>query len=167
MIPVALLFLVASSRVELVNEVFDVPAGQWRYVQVALRQRPALVHADFEIRSGPSHVRLALMRRDDLQELREGHAVEFLAATAPGAAGRIRFRVQRAGDYVIVIDNREGEGQASQTHLQVRLDFDNQLGPEVTQLSPARQLAVIVISFAVFLGIVSYSARRLLRGIKP
>jgi hypothetical protein len=36
----------------------------------------------------------------------------------------------------------------------------------VIRLSPARQLTIIVITFAVFFAIVSYSARRLLHGIR-
>jgi hypothetical protein len=50
-------------------------------------------------------------------------------------------------------------------HLRVTLDFSRR-GPTVTQLSPQRQLAVVAISFAVFFGIVTFSARRLLRHLK-
>jgi hypothetical protein len=48
----------------------------------------------------------------------------------------------------------------------VVLDFGARPGPQVTRLSPQRQFTVILISFAVFFGIVTYSARRLLRGIR-
>jgi hypothetical protein len=37
----------------------------------------------------------------------------------------------------------------------------------VTRLPARRQLTVILISFAVFFGIVTFSARRLRRAIKP
>jgi len=36
----------------------------------------------------------------------------------------------------------------------------------MTRLSPRRQLVVILLSFATFFGIVTWSARRLLRGIR-
>ena len=39
-------------------------------------------------------------------------------------------------------------------------------GPLVIRLPRERQLTVIVVSFAVFFGIVTYSARRLLRGMR-
>jgi hypothetical protein len=89
-----------------------------------------------------------------------------MAATTPGASGRIRYRVRTPGDYVVVIDNRGGDARPAEARLRVALDFELQSGPEVTLLSPGRQFAVILISFAVFFGIVSYSARRLLRGIR-
>jgi hypothetical protein len=50
-------------------------------------------------------------------------------------------------------------------HIRVWLDFARR-GPVVTQLSPERQLTVIAISFLVFFGIVTYSARRLLRTMR-
>ena len=69
------------------------------------------------------------------------------------------------GQYAVVIDNRLG-GLEAAAHLRVSLDFGGRPGPEVTRLSPGRQLTVIAITFAVFFAIVSYSARRLLQGIR-
>jgi hypothetical protein len=46
--------------------------------------------------------------------------------------------------------------------LNAWLDFARH-GPTMTQLSPRRQMTVVLIGFAVFFGIVSFSARRLLR----
>lgn len=165
MIPVALLLVAASTHVDLVDEVYRIPAGQWRYVPLELRQRPAFVAANFEVRSGSPHLRLALMRREDLERMRNDDPYGVLAATDAAASGRLRYPVRVAGDYVIVIDNRTSSNQAAEAHLHVALDFGGQPGPEVTRLSPQRQMVVIAISFAVFFGIVSYSARRLLRHI--
>jgi hypothetical protein len=165
MIPVALLLLAAATQVDLVDEVFQIPAGEWRYVELGLRQKPALVAADFEVRSGSRELRLALMRRDDLQRLRENRPHGVLAATDPGGSGRLRHQVQVAGDYVLMIDNRDGPNPTS-AHLRIALDFGVAPGPAVSRLSPQRQIVVIAISFAVFFAIAGFSARRLLRGIK-
>jgi hypothetical protein len=166
MISFALILLAASSHVELVNEVYRVPPGEVRYVELGLKQRPAMVAADYQVESGPGHVRLALMRREDLGRLRNQLPTGVLAATTPAASGRIRYRVRMAGDYVVVIENRGSDARPVEARLRVALDFQMQSGPEVTLLSPWRQFVVISISFAVFFGIVSYSARRLLRGIR-
>lgn len=165
MIPVALLLL-AATHVDLVDEVFRIPAAEWRYVELGLRQKPAFVSADFEVRSGSPRVRLALMRREDLDRMRGDRPYGVLIATDPAPSGRLRFQVREPGEYVLVIDNRSDTDHPAEAHLRVALDFGAQTGPAVTRLSPQRQLTVIAISFAVFLGIVSYSARRLLRGIK-
>src|SRR5207253_3020817 len=89
-----------------------------------------------------------------------------LEMTPLARTGGIRHRVRVAGNYVIVVDNRMEKSRPADVHLRVALDFGPAPGPPVTRLSPGRQLAVIVISFAVFFAIVSYASRRLLRGIR-
>ena len=153
-----------STRVELINEVVQVPAGDWRFVQVSLKQRAAFVSADYRVESGPD-VRLALLPREDLEGLRKDLPDSVLAVTAPATAGRLRYPVSLRGSYAILIDNREGSS-AALVRTRAFLDFGARPAPDVIRLSPRRQLTVIAISFAVFFAIVSYSARRLLQGIR-
>jgi hypothetical protein len=104
------------------------------------------------------------MRRTDLDRLREGAPQSVIDVTATAASGSLKPHVRGPGDFVIVVDNR-GDAPA-RVHLRIHLDFAVGGGSEVTQLSPRRQLAVVLISFVVFFGIVGWSARRLLRGIR-
>ncbi|MBV9504732.1 MAG: hypothetical protein JO323_06965 [Acidobacteriia bacterium] len=164
MIPFVFILLAASAHMDLVDEMVQVPAGDWRYVEVTLKQRPAVVSADYELKSGPAAVRLELMRREDLERLRDGLPNGVLTVTGTGRSGRLEFPVEVRGEYALVIDNRDSTTPAA-AHVRVALDF-GQAGARVTTLSPTRRLAVVVISFAVFFGIVFYSARRLLRGIR-
>jgi hypothetical protein len=166
MIPLALILLAAATRLELVDEVLRIPAGDWRYVELGLKQQAAFVAADFEVQSGSQPVKLELMRHEDLDRLRADRPNGVIAATALAASGRLLYRVRVPGDYVVVIDNRDGDGQVAVARLRVVLDFGARPGPQVTRLSPQRQFTVILISFAVFFGIVTYSARRLLRSIR-
>ena len=162
-----LLLAAVSTRVELLNDLVRVPAGDWRFVEVALRQRPALVAADYRVESGGGEVRLALLRREQLDEVRPGSEMPegALVVTPTGESGRMRFRVPERGAYVVLVDNRQGS-RAVAAHLRIALDFGTRAEPEVTRLSPRRQFTVIAISFAVFLVIVTWSARRLLVGIR-
>lgn len=68
------------------------------------------------------------------------------------------------GDYAVVVENRDTDSEA-EVRVRVWLEFGADRGMQVTQLSPHRRLAVILISFAFFFGIVTWSARRLLRNI--
>ncbi|MBZ5581871.1 MAG: hypothetical protein LAQ30_06635 [Acidobacteriia bacterium] len=164
MIAAACLLLFAATRVDLVDDVYQVPANEWRYVDVALRQRTAVVEAAYQAERQPADVRVALLRREDLERLRNEKPHGVLAATDPGASGRLRHPISQPGEYAIVVDNT-GDAPAA-VHLRVWLDFGEQRGPAVTHLSPRRQLVVILISFAVFFGIVTWSARRLLRTMR-
>ena len=71
-----------------------------------------------------------------------------------------------SGDYVLVVDNRSSKAGAAAVHLRIALDFASLSGPVVTRLGPRRQFTVIVLAFAFFFGVVTYSARKLLRAVK-
>ena len=45
--------LAASTSVELVDEVYQIPPAEWKYVEVNLRQNPALVTASFRVVPSP------------------------------------------------------------------------------------------------------------------
>jgi hypothetical protein len=164
MIPlVSIVLLAASTNLEIVNEVYHLPPTEWRYIELGLKQQAAMVSARYETVSGSKEVRVALIRHDDLEKLRNGLPHGVIAATPLGARGSVNYHVGVPGDYVLVIDNLARS--SASVHLRVNLDFSRP-GPEVTQLSPRRQLTIVLISFVVFFGIVSWSARKLLHAVK-
>jgi hypothetical protein len=158
-----LLLLFAGSRVELVDEAYTIPPSEWRYVQVELKQTPVTVQCDFQ--SKDAQVRVALLSRDDLERLRADQPHGFLAASQPSTAGALSYQVHRAGNYAVVIDNR-GLRAPVRVHLRVWLDFSPRAAQGVRVLPPERRLAVILISFAVFFAIVTWSARKLLQATR-
>ena len=165
MLPLALLLLASTQRVEIVNGPFEIAPGKWYQVGLGLRQgRPVLVSADFEVHGGPE-IRLEFLRREDFGARLEGRPTSFRAMTARATSGRLRYLVRERGYYVVFLDNRQGMQKVT-GHLRVEEDFGPRRIPEVSQLSPRRQIAVIIISFAVFFAIVTFSARHLLRVIR-
>jgi|tagenome__1003787_1003787.scaffolds.fasta_scaffold20705324_1 hypothetical protein len=163
MLPLACILLLAASRVELVDEVYQIPANEWRYVELGLNQKPAFVTATYEVISGQPSLRLALLTAADLDKLKAGAPHSVMDVTSEAARGILNHQVREPGDYVLVIDN-QGRTPAS-VRTRIWLDFARR-GPAVTQLSRRRQLAIVVISFAVFFGIVTFSARRLLKLVR-
>jgi hypothetical protein len=161
----ALLLLAAATRVELVDEVYTIPPAEWRYVQVQLRQTPVAVTCHYQVLSKDAQVRVALLSRADVERLRADQPHGFVAATRPAGSGTMAYHLQRAGEYAVVVDNR-GRQTPVRVHLQVALDFSGSPEQGVCTLSSGRRLAVILISFAVFFGIVTWSARKLLRAAK-
>ena len=153
----------APTSVELVDEVYQIPANEWRYVDFTLKQQPARVSATFQVLAGPGQARIALMRSQDLERLRGGEPHGVLAVTPLASSGNLSRYVHWPDDYAIVVDNHAVKPSA--VHLHVSLEFGGSPGPAVTRLSSRRQLTVVLISFAVFFGIVSFSARRLWRAL--
>jgi hypothetical protein len=166
MIPfVWLCLLVSPTGLDVVDETYRIPANEWRYVEVGLRQRPALLSAELEWQAGSREVRAALLRHADLNRLRNDHPYGVLASTPPGASGQFHYFIQEPGEYAVVLDNRESDAPAV-IHLRVSLDFAGPPANNGGSLSPRRRLTVILVSFAVFFGIVTWSARRLLQSVR-
>ena len=161
-----LVLLAASSRVELVDEVFQIPANEWRYVELGLRQRPAAVDADYEVRSGPPRGADGAGARSGARTdaprpgaRRHGHDAPWPLRKYPSTP--FGGRTSTPSWWTIAIAARPpacicASGSISRARG----------GPEVTTLPLRRQFVVILVSFAVFFAIVTWSANRLLRVIR-
>jgi hypothetical protein len=159
-----MVLMAAPAGGRVVDEVHQIPAGDWKYKEIHLRQEAARISASYEVLEGSTKVRVALMLREDLERMRED-LPGSIAVTGEGRSGRFADKIRRRGDYVVVLDNQEGK-QAATVHLRVWLDFAAGRGTDAKRLSPQRQFTVVAISCAVFLGIVTFSARRLWRAVK-
>lgn len=160
MLPLVLLLLSAATRVHLVDEPFEIPAHDWRFdADLGLHQRTASLISDFQVESG-GPVRILLMTREDVEHMSAGRPHTTLMSAGPATSGHMLYEVPEPGDYVLVVDNR-ANGQPARVHLSVWLDF-----PLVTGISPQRQLTVILLSFAFFFGVVTWSARKLWKGMR-
>jgi hypothetical protein len=160
----SIVLLAAPGASQLMDEVHQIPAGDWKYVDVPLHQRPARIYANFEVLSGSGRVRAALMLREDLERM-NGDLPGSILVTPEGRRGYFADRVRRRGDYVVVLDNQEGREPAT-VRLRVGLDFGAGRWPDVGRLTPRRQLIVVAVSCVAFLGIVGFSAQRLLKAMK-
>jgi hypothetical protein len=159
MIAALLLLLAASPRVLLVDKAFEIPARQWRYWDHSLSTEPALLSCQFESERPDTRVRVALVSRRELDAWLSGRDHDEIGSTPVGPSGMLEVAAHDPETYV-VIENL-GPRPAS-VHLRVFLDE-----AAVRYLSRGRRLAVVAISIGVFFAIVSLSARKLLKAIKP
>jgi hypothetical protein len=155
----ALFFLLAAfSRVDQIDETFEIPARDWRYVPGPVTLQPAMVDCLFQSDRTDARVRLVLLSRADLNAWRVGRDHDEIAGTPAGPSGTLRMSIHDPDTYV-AIENRAP--RPVQVRLRVFLEE-----PDVRYLSRGRQLAVIVVSFGVFFAIVSLSARKLLKAAR-
>ncbi len=156
------LILLASSRILLVDDLYTIPASEWRYLEFGLNKQTATVECEFRVVEGGSGVRLALVSRPELERFRSGRSHDVLATTSYLKSGRFRFAVPRPGEYAIVVDNRmEGRGPA-QVDLKIYLDFSVRRTPQAVELSEGRRRLIVLLSILVFLAIAVYAGRRIL-----
>jgi len=166
MLLAALLFLAFAARVDVVDQVYRIPADEWRYVELPdLRARTALVWSTFQVESERgADVRLMLMRPADLERLRAGLPHGSLAISPEGRGGALVDYVAQTGDYVLVVRNSSPWPAA--VHLRIWLDFSPHRRMAPTEVSDARRLAVILISLGTFCGIAGYAAWRMAKDIR-
>jgi len=162
MLPIAL--LAASAATELTNEVEIIPAGDWKYIDVPLHQKAARITASYEVLSGSSKVRMALMLHEDLERM-SSELPGSILATSEGGRGYFMDPVRRLGDYVVVLSNQDGR-ETARVRLRVDLDFGSGKDSDIGRLTARRQLTVVAISCVAFLGIVAFSAQRLRKAMK-
>jgi len=157
----ALLFLLfAPDTQTLTDEVFEIPAKEWRYVAVTLKQVPVKLDAGFSVLSGSGTVRVAVLNAAQLEEMKQGNR-EAMRPAKFARQARFQHAVSAPDEYGIVLEN--GGSQAVSVRLDVSLDFS---GPEPRYLSPQRRMTVIAVSATVFLAIVTYSTKKLLRAMR-
>ncbi len=158
MIAALVLLLAAFGRVDLIDETFEIPANDWRYVARPITREPALADCVFQAGRPDAQVRLVLLSQVDLKLWLVARDHEEMATTPVGPRGLLRMPVHDPDTY-IAIENRG----ARPAGVRLRVFLEQ---PNVRYLSRQRQLAVILISFGVFFAIVTVSARRLLKALR-
>lgn len=154
-----LILLAISGGVGVVDQVYQVPAADWRYVDLGQLHRPVIVKAAFSVESGPP-VRLMVLTRGALNHMSRGEPYTPLRALESQGGTFAHRIIQPGGEYAVALENRGS--QPASVHLRILLDYGGAI-----QLSPERRLTVIAISFAVFFGLVGFSATKLWRAANP
>jgi hypothetical protein len=162
------LLLAAYHDVKVLDQTYQIPPNDWRYVDskdwrypaADWQDQPAIVSALFQVEAGPP-ARLLMMDRANLARLKRGESHEVLRGTPPVLSGIIQQRVGAPGDYVLVLWN-PNPSRTAIARLTVSLD-----SWDATQLTAGRKLAVLAISFGVFFGLVGFSAIKLWRAANP
>ncbi len=162
---IAAALLPGGQQVVLTDDVYSLPAGEWRYVEFVVSQQPSAVRCDMELVSGGPSVRAELLNQRNLSFFTNRKPHESIAATPVNPKGMLLQAFGLTGNYAVALIN--GAGQPARVRLRLAMDFSGFGQPAVARyLSPRRRLFVILLSFAGFFAMVTFSARKLLRAIK-
>ena len=152
----------STSRVTIFDEDVRVGRLRSRAVPISLHQRPAMVECRFEITNGQKEgVRAVLMTMDDVDRFREDRSHRTLASSAYDTRGELRYRISRPGDYMLLVDNREGVRGAAMVRLKIDLTFDNEVSFAPKTLPPARRQQIVAVSLGLFALVAAWSGWRI------
>lgn len=159
-LPFLLLLAAAPVRVTLMDEVVSLPRGEWRTLPIVLQQQPGTLDCAYRVVHGRPDVRLALLPKEDADELRRGLPHTELAATPSGGRGELKVPIRTLGQYELVVDNREGDTDV-ELHLTVSLVFGDSASLDVRYASPQRRAVVAVASLSFFAAVAMYAGVKL------
>ncbi|MGH9720176.1 MAG: hypothetical protein ACRD8O_08185 [Bryobacteraceae bacterium] len=138
----------------LIHGSFQIPKGEWRFVDAKVVRASTSVVCEFEVTAG-SPVRAAILRRSDLDHYPARRDTLLLAATSFDTSGKLRYLAREPADYVVLVETRQRS--AAQLNLRIALESPR----NATTLPPERRFTVIAISLGVFVGIITFAAVRL------
>lgn len=141
---------------------FRLDGGDNRYFQVTVTRVPTLVECRFKVLQGAPSVHLEIMTDGEYRHMNRGRDYDAIASSPTAREGEIRRMVEERGRFDVVLINDRG-APAAVVDFVVHTDVDPSEDSVARMLSPERRLAVILISFAIFFGLVTWSAWRLLR----
>jgi len=145
---------------------FRLAPDDWRWQKITVRQTPYQVDCHFEVLSGNPSVHVELLPMSEFRQFDRGEEHETLVVTPDGRNGDFRRIIDVRGEYAIVVVNGK-RAQPATVSLEVRTTVNPMARDTARTLSPERRLTVILISFAFFFVTVTWSARKLLRAMRP
>ena len=158
--PLLLLAVPAFGAAVLTDDIYHVPPVP--VVRFEIHRQPATVDCSFRTLDG-GEARAELVSAADLDLFRHHRSYDELASTETDRSGTFSRYLQEPGEYAVVVES--STSQPVTLHLTVALSFEPS-HPISRYLSPQRRLTVILISFAAFFAIVTFSARALLRAMR-
>lgn len=162
---IAGLLLAAVASGEDADQAFRLAPGDFRWVPFTVKQVPTSVDCRFDVVQGEPKVHVELLPMSEFRLFSRGLEHSTMAVTPMGRTGAFRQMIAAPGQYALVAINDRGAGPAS-----ITLHFATSVNPNgadvARTLDPGRRLAVILISFAVFIVTVTWSSRTLIRAMR-
>ncbi|MES1257521.1 MAG: hypothetical protein ABUS51_03790 [Acidobacteriota bacterium] len=140
-------------------------SGDYRWIPFTVKHVPTEVECRYEVLQGGASVHVELLPMSEFRAFNRGRAHETLAVSPNSRSGAFRRVIEQRGQYAVVVKNERNAPPVT-VSLEVRTDLNPDAGLPAQELPPRRRLTVILISFALFFIIVTYSGVKLVRTLK-
>jgi hypothetical protein len=137
--------------------------GEYRWVPFTVKRSPTAVDCRFRVLQGGPTVHMEILSAAEFRRFSRGRNYDPFASAPDGRTGEIRRLVDERGEFAVVVENDE-HAPVAMVDLEVTTDLNPSPDSLARVLPPDRRLAVILISFGIFFGLVTWSGWRLWRG---
>ena len=138
-----------------ISGVYEVAPSHWRAFQFRAEDPGHVISGSYEAAAESANVQVLILREAQLERFAEGRSVRPVYVSGFNDSSRFRTRLQDAGEYVLVLDNRLGGRRPAR----VALNFHT-IAPRVLPvrtLPDSKRRAVVAMSLG-FLGAVTVLA---------
>jgi hypothetical protein len=139
----------------------SVPHSHWRAVDVLVSQPGTVVKCSFEVPEGASKIQATLVTLSDAERFSMGRSFSPLASTGFDDEATLRYEAEAPGRYVLLLDNRIEGRRPTEVRLKIEL-IKPEFKPART-VPPEKRLEVVFASVLFVLGVVAFSARKMMR----
>lgn len=152
--------MIALLSILITHSVLSVPASHWKIIEFNSAEDGAILEGQFEVQKG-SRVQMWITDREQADRFRRGRSFKPLHSTGFELSGHFRYRVNQAGDYTVIVDNRmEGRGP---TLLRLSLELKHPQSVIPRELPADRKALVVAVSLFVFGALVVFSAHQFVK----
>jgi hypothetical protein len=139
--------------------------GEYKWLPLTVKRIPTGVDCRFRVMQGGATVHMEILSAAEFRRFNRSRDYDALATAPDGHQGEIRRLMDEPGEFAVVVANDDRAPEAM-VDLEVSTDLNPSPESMARVLSPQRRLAVIVVSFAIFFGLITWSGWRLLRATR-
>jgi hypothetical protein len=143
------------------NGLVTVPQEEWKPIDIIVSQADSTLECTYRVQEGGGAIQVLFMDRTEGGRFQQGRRFTPVAMSPHGRGGQFRTRVDKPGEYVLILDNRLETTRTARVDLKVDVSVPTNV--LVRTLAPERKRAVIAISLLVFGATVAGSAAIFLR----
>ena len=145
----------------LLDGAIAVPPSHWQAIDVEVEKAGSVVEASFSVANEETKVEAILVTRREAGRFNAGKSYTALSRTGYTSSGKLRYEVDQAGDYILLLDNRIDARRAAEVSM--KLTVREPASIIAVTVPPQRRAVIIFLSLLFFVAVVMYSARQFMR----
>jgi len=138
----------------------SVPPSHWKLVDIPVDQPGVEIRCTFAVSEDSSSVHAQIVTARNAERFSHGQSFSAVASSGFEREGTLRYVAEEPARYFLLLDNPIEARRAAAVAVRIEL---NRPDPVPARTLPTRQRHLIVfLSVLFFLGVVGYSARKLM-----
>ena len=138
----------------------SVPPSHWKLVDIPVDQPGVEIRCTFTVAEDSSSIHAQIVTAKNAERFSHGQSFSALASSGFEREGTLRYFADEPAKYYLLLDNPIEARRPANVALKIELNRPDRV-PART-LPPRERHMIVLLSILFFLGVVAYSARKLM-----